>query len=77
MNKPRNIGQKIALASAAFCAFMMLPTLAVFVWVWRTYGLGDTWTPSLLSVVAFFACCAGVLYVISRPQPPLPTSTES
>lgn len=77
MKKARHIGQKIALATAAFCAFMMLPALAAFVWVWQERGLADTWTPSLLAVVAFFGCCATVLYAMSRPQPELPEVSES
>ena len=71
MRKPRHIGQKIALATAICCALMMLPALAGFVWLWQDRGLTDTWTPSLLAVAAFFGCCAGVLYAISRPQPVL------
>jgi hypothetical protein len=72
MKKPRHIGQKIALATAIFCALMMLPALAGFFWLWQDRGLADTWTPSLLAIVAFFGCCAGVLYAMSRPQPVLP-----
>ncbi len=68
----RHIGQKVAFASAIFCAAMTLPALLAFFWVWFEYGLADTWTPSLLACIAFFACCAGVLYVVSKPQPPLP-----
>lgn len=68
----RHIGQKISLVSAIFCAVMTVPALIGFFWVWYEYGLADNWTPSLLATIAFFACCAGVLYVTSRPQPPLP-----
>jgi hypothetical protein len=68
----RHIGQKVALVSAIFCAAMILPALIGFFWVWAEYGLADPLTPSLLATIAFFACCAGVLYVTSRPQPPLP-----
>lgn len=68
----RHIGQKVALASALFCAAMTLPALVGFFWVWAEYGLADNLTPSLLATIAFFACCAGVLYVVSKPQPPLP-----
>jgi hypothetical protein len=35
-------------------------------------GISDTWTPSLLTTVAFFGFCAVVLYVMSIPQPVLP-----
>ena len=69
---PRHIGQKFALATAIFCALMMIPALVAFVWLWQSRGLADTWTPSLLATVGFFGCCAGVLYTMSRPQPPLP-----
>ncbi len=77
MRKPRHIGQKIAFVSALFCAFMMLPALAAFVWMWQTRGLVDSWTPSILATVAFFGCCAGVLYAMSRPQPVLPAEGEA
>jgi hypothetical protein len=35
-------------------------------------GMNDTWTPSALTTVFFLLFCAVVLYVVSRPQPPLP-----
>lgn len=70
--KPRHIGHKIALICAALCALMMLPALGGFIWFWYTRGLADTWTPSLMATVAFFGCCAGVLYATSVPQPILP-----
>ena len=70
--KPRHIGHKIALACAVFCGLMMLPALAAFFYFWVTRGIADTWTPSLAAVVAFFGCCAGVLYATSVPQPKLP-----
>lgn len=74
MNKlRRNIGQKIALATAAFCALLALPVLGLFIWLWRERGLADTWTPSAAAAVAFLVCCSGVLYVMSRPQPQLPS----
>lgn len=72
MKLKRHIGQQIALATAAFCALLMLPTVGLFVWLWRERGLADTWTPSALAAIAFLGCCAGVLYTMSRPQPPLP-----
>ncbi len=77
MRKARHIGHKIALACAAVCALLMLPAFGGFVWLWQTRGLGDTWTPSLLAVVAFFGCCAGVLYATSIPQPILPRLDDS
>jgi len=72
MKLKRHIGQQVALATAVFCALLMLPTAGFFVWLWRERGLADIWTPSALAGVAFLGCCAGVLYVMSRPQPPLP-----
>lgn len=68
----RNIGQKISLAAAIFCAFLSLPVFAAFVWLFRERGMQDTWTPSALTSVFFFLFCAVVLYVMSRPKPPLP-----
>ena len=35
-------------------------------------SLADNWTPSALAGVAFPACCAGVRYVMNRPQPSPP-----
>jgi len=73
----RHIGQKVALATAAFCAALAVPVLGVFFWLWRERGLADTWVPSALASVAFLAACAVVLYVISRPQPPLPPESDA
>lgn len=72
MRKPRHVGHKISLVLAFVFGAMMLPALGVFIWFWQTRGLGDTWTPSVLAGVAFFGCCAGVLYAMSIPQPQLP-----
>jgi hypothetical protein len=77
MKLKRHIGQQVALATAIFCALMMLPVLGLFAWLWLTRGLADTWTPSALAAVAFLASCAAVLYVMSRPQPPLPAPDEA
>ena len=71
-NLKRHIGQKVALVASAFCAVLALPAFGVFVWLWRERGLTDTWTPSALTTVIFLGFCAIVLYVVSRPQPPLP-----
>jgi hypothetical protein len=73
----RHIGQQIALATAIFCALLALPVVGLFVWLLQTRGLADSWTPSALAGVAFLLCCAGVLYVMSRPQPPLPEHENS
>lgn len=72
MSRKRNVGQKFSLISSIVCVVLMLPAFATFVWMWSTRGLADTWTPSMLAVVAFFASCAVVFYFMSRPQPPLP-----
>ena len=72
VRKPRHFGHKIALVCAGFCLLMMLPAAIAFVYFWFTRGVADTWTPSLAAVVAFFGCCAGVLYATSVPQPQLP-----
>lgn len=69
----RHIGQKVALVTAIFCALLALPAFGIFIWLWVERGLGDTWVPSALASVAFLGACAAVLYVTSRPQPPLPT----
>ena len=72
MSVKRHIGQQVALATAAFCALLALPAFGLFLWLWKERGLSDTWTPSALASVAFLGACAVVLYVMSRPQPPLP-----
>ena len=71
MTLKRHIGQQVALATAAFCALLALPAFGLFIWLWIERGLADTWVPSALAAVAFLGACAGVLYVMSRPQPPL------
>lgn len=68
----RHIGQKVALATAGFCALLTVPAFGLFVWLWMERGLADTWVPSALAAVGFLGACTVVLYVISRPQPPLP-----
>lgn len=77
MRKPRHAGQKISLALAILCGLCSLPAAGGFLWLWQTRGLADTWTPSLLAVAAFFACCAGVLYAMSVPQPVLPAEDDA
>jgi len=72
MSVKRHIGQQVALAAAAFCALLALPAFGLFLWLWMERGLADTWTPSALASVAFLGACSVVLYVMSRPQPPLP-----
>ncbi len=73
----RHIGQKIALVTAFFCVFLAVPVFGVFVWLWQERGMNDTWTPSALTTVFFLLFCAAVLYVLSRPQPPLPKDTPA
>lgn len=68
----RHIGQKVALATAVFCALLALPAFGLFIWLWKERGLSDSWVPSALATVAFLGACAVVLYVTSRPHPPLP-----
>lgn len=77
VRKPRHIGHRIALVCAGLCGLMMLPAVVVFGWFLFTRGMADTWTPSMAAVVAFFGCCAGVLYAISVPQPQLPPEGEA
>ncbi len=76
MTPKRHIGQQFALATAIFCVVLALPAFGLFVWLWIERGLADTWVPSTLAAVAFLGACAGVLYVMSRPQPPLPPADD-
>jgi polyferredoxin len=73
----RNIGQKISLVAAIFCAFLSLPVFAGFIWLWRERGMQDTWTPSALTTTFFFLFCSVVLYVMSRPKPHLPLQDDA
>ena len=77
IRKPRHIGHKIALVCAGLCGLMMLPAIALFGWFLFTRGMADTWTPRMAAAVAFFGCCAGVLYATSVPQPQLPAEDVS
>jgi hypothetical protein len=72
VRKPRHFGHKLALGGAGFCGLMMLVAMVAFGWMLLNRGMADTWTPSMAAVVAFFGCCAGVLYATSVPQPLLP-----
>lgn len=76
VRKPRHIGHKIALVCAVLCGLLMLPAAIAFFWFLYTRGMADTWTPSMAAAVAFFGCCAGVLYATSVPQPVLPPMDE-
>lgn len=76
VRKPRHIGHKIALVCAVLCGLLMLPAAVAFFWFLYTRGMADTWTPSMAAAVAFFGCCAGVLYATSVPQPVLPPMDE-
>lgn len=76
VRKPRHIGHKIALVCAVLCGLLMLPAAIAFFWFLYTRGMADTWTPSMAAAVAFFGCCAGVLYATSVPQPVLPSMDE-
>lgn len=71
-NLKRHIGQKAAFVSSIFCIVLALPVFGIFLWLWNEKGINDTWTPSALTTVFFLLFCAIVLYVVSRPQPPLP-----
>ena len=68
----RHFGQKAAFVSAIVCVVLAVPMLGIFIWLLIERGMNDTWTPSALTTVFFFLLCAIVLYVLSRPQPPLP-----
>lgn len=69
----RNFGQKVALVAGILCAALTLPAFGTFVWMWLERGGVDPWVPSMVAVVVFLASCAVVLYVVSRPKPPLPS----
>ena len=71
-NLKRHIGQKIAFAASVICVSLSVPLFGIFIWLLNEKGMEDTWTPSALTTVFFLLFCAVVLYVVSRPQPPLP-----
>lgn len=68
----RNFGQKASLVAGILCAALTVPAFGGLVWTWRERGGVDPWVPSMAAVVVFLASCAVVLYVMSRPKPPLP-----
>lgn len=70
----RHIGQKVALATSVFCTLLALPVFGIFLWLLKERGMQNTWIPSALSTVFFLFFCAVVLYVMSRPQPELPSA---
>ena len=51
----RHIGQKVALATAAFCALLALPAFGLCIWRWMERGLADSWVPSALAWSLFWA----------------------
>jgi amino acid transporter len=71
-NLKRHFGQKAAFVSAIVCVVLAFPMFGIFIWLLNERGMNDTWTPSALTTGFFFLFCAVVLYVLSRPQPPLP-----
>ena len=72
----RNVGQKVALAMAAFCTLLTVPMFGLFVWLWMDRGRADRWVPSALATTGFLGACAVVLYVMSRTQPPVETAED-
>ena len=67
----------LAWLSRAGFGVIILLAIALFGWFLFTRGMADTWTPSMAAAVAFFGCCAGVLYATSVPQPVLPPEDGS
>lgn len=68
----RHLGQQISFVMAivsALGAALMIPVAA---WLILNRGAGDVFSASAMAGVAFLASCAVVLWVMSRPQPPLP-----
>jgi hypothetical protein len=71
------LGQQISFVMAmvsALGAAIMVPAAA---WLIQSRGVGDVFSASAMAGVAFLASCAVVLYVMSRPQPPLPQDHAS
>lgn len=77
MTTPRHFGQKFSLACAIFSATAVLPTSGYAVWVALHTGTQDVLFPAALATAFFFACVAGVCYVMSRPVPPLPPAEDT
>lgn len=76
-NRKRNFGQKLALLLAVGSLVLIPATLGLFVWLLTERGIGDYWVPSALATLIFLGGCAFVLYVISRPKPPLPVESSA
>lgn len=71
----RSIGKKIALGFAIACLPGMLVSLAAFIYFVSNKGFQDVLSASAMATTLFFASCATVLYLISKPPrhnlPPL------
>lgn len=63
----RSTGKKIALGFAIACLPCMVASLAIFVYFLMTKGFQDVLSASAMATTLFFASCAIVLYLISKP----------
>jgi CHASE2 domain-containing sensor protein len=68
----RHLGQQISFVMAIVSGLGAAIMVAVAAWLVLSRGAGDVFSASALAGVAFLASCAVVLWVMSRPQPPLP-----
>jgi hypothetical protein len=68
----RHLGQRISLVMAIVSALGAALMVGVAAWLIHARGAADVLAASAMAGVAFLASCAVVLYVMSRPQPPLP-----
>lgn len=68
----RHWGQKFCLGAAISCGLLLIPMLGLFSWSWQTQGFQHPWTPSAFAATLFLLSCAVVLWVMSRPQRPVP-----
>jgi hypothetical protein len=72
----RHFGQQISFVMAIVSALGAVVMLGVAAWLILTRGAADVLSASAMAGVAFLASCAVVLYVMSRPRPPLPPQED-
>ncbi len=65
---PRSIGKKIAFGFAVGSFVSSAISLAIFVYLLTTRGMGDVITASLMATTLFFMSCGVVLSVMGQPQ---------
>lgn len=64
---PRTTSKKISFGFAIACLLCSAASLVLFVYFLNGKGVRDVLSASTLATTIFFACCATVLYFMSKP----------